>query len=63
MASVGGGMTSLLGIIAGISAVLAIVVASLFIGVCLAVAWISDGFRGHGRHGAPGEGGRRAARH
>jgi hypothetical protein len=48
-------VVSLLGIIAGVAAVLAVVVTSLFIGVCLAVARITDAVRGRRRRGVPGE--------
>jgi hypothetical protein len=48
-----GGMTSLLGIIAGVAAVLAVVMTSLFIGVCLAVARLTDAVRGRRARGAP----------
>ena len=54
-------MTSLLGIIAGISAALAVVLASLFIGVCLVVAWIADLVWGRGRRGVHGRPGRAGA--
>lgn len=46
---------SLLGIIAGVAAVLAVVVAPLFIGACLAVAWITDAVKGRSERGVPGE--------
>ena len=36
-------MASLLGIIAGIALVLAVVVAGLFIGVCLLINWLTGG--------------------
>lgn len=36
-------MVSLLGIIAGIALVLAVVVAGLFIGVCMLIAWLTGG--------------------
>lgn len=48
-------MTGLLGIIAVVAAVLAVVVTSLFIGVCLGVAWIADAARGRRRRGVPDE--------
>jgi hypothetical protein len=48
-------MTGLLGIIAGVASVLAVVVTSLFIGVCLAVARITDAVRGRGQPRASGE--------
>jgi hypothetical protein len=58
-------MVSLLGIIAGIALVLAVVVAGLFIGVCMLIAWLTGGReergpaqgRGpaqHGMRGMPG---------
>ena len=53
-------MTGLLGIIAGVAAVLAIVVTSLFIGVCLAAARITDAVRGRGQRRAAGERGDRS---
>ena len=57
-------MLSLLGIVVAVAAVLAVVVASLVIGVCLAIAWVSDAVRGHPRTDAratvfPAAGGRR----
>jgi hypothetical protein len=48
------GVVSLLGIIAGVAAVLAVVM-TLFIGVCLTVARITDAVRGRRRRGVPGE--------
>jgi hypothetical protein len=57
-------MLSLLGIAAGIAAILAVVVTSLFIGACLAVARITDAVaaaRGRQR-GMRGGGGARAAK-
>lgn len=48
-------MTGLLGITAGVAAVLAVVVTSLFIGVCLAVARITDAVRGRGQRRAAGQ--------
>lgn len=45
-------MMSLLGIVAGVAAVLAVIVTSLFIGVCLAVARVSDAVRGRRQAGA-----------
>jgi len=47
-------MTGLLGIVARVAAVLAVVVTSLFIGVCLAVARITDAVRGRRNRGVPG---------
>ena len=45
--------------IAGVAAVLAVVVSSLIIGTCLAVGWITDAVRGSSRPQQPA-GGRRA---
>jgi hypothetical protein len=46
-------------IIAGVAAILAVVVSSLIIGTCLAVAWIIDAVRGSSQRQQPA-GGRRA---
>ena len=67
-------MVSLLGIVAGIAAVLAVFVTALVVGVCLLVSWMTDAFRsdggraqpqarGRGRHSgqAPPFGGQRPA--
>jgi hypothetical protein len=47
-------MVSLIGIVAGIAAVLAIIVTSLVIAVCLAVSWMTDAFRGDRGDAQPG---------
>jgi hypothetical protein len=47
-------MVSLLGIVAGIAAVLAIIVASVIIGTCLVVSWMTDTFRGDRGRSQPG---------
>lgn len=48
-----------IGILLVIAAVLAIVVTSLVIAVCLVVAWITDALREHPERGARGQGGAR----
>jgi hypothetical protein len=48
-------VVSLFGIMSGVAAVLAVVVTSLFIGVCLAVARITDAVRGRRRRRVPSE--------
>ena len=53
---------SLIGIVAGIAAVLAIIVTALVIAACLAVSWMTDAFRGDRGDSQPGArgGGRHA---
>jgi len=45
---------SLVVIVAGIAAVLAIIVTSVIIGVCLLVSWMTDAFRSDGGRPRPG---------
>jgi hypothetical protein len=52
---------SLVGIVAGIAAILAIIVTSGIIGVCLLVSWMTDAFRSDG--GRPQPGARGGGRH
>ena len=47
-------MVSLIGIVAGIAAILAIIVTALVIGVCLTVSWMTDAFRGDRGDSRPG---------
>ena len=47
-------MVSLVGIVAGIAAVLAVIVTALVVGVCLLVSWMTDAFRSDGRRSQPG---------
>ena len=53
---------SLIGIVAGIAAVLAIIVTALVIAACLVVSWMTDAFRGDRGESQPGTrgGGRHA---
>jgi hypothetical protein len=46
-------MVSLLGIVAGIAAVLAVLVTALVVGVCLLVSWLTDAFRSDGGRAQP----------
>jgi hypothetical protein len=52
---------SLVGIVAGIAAILAIIVTSVIIGVCLLVSWMTDAFRSD--RGRPQQGVRGGGRH
>lgn len=40
-------MASLLGIIIGIAALLAVIVTAVVVGVCLGISWLTDMFRGN----------------
>jgi MFS superfamily sulfate permease-like transporter len=57
-------MVALVAILAGIALVMAVVVTALIIGICLAIAWITDTIRAsreRSRRGTGGGGGARAA--
>jgi hypothetical protein len=47
-------MVSLLGIVAGIALVLAVIVTALVVGVCLLVSWTTNAFRSGGGRPQPG---------
>lgn len=55
-------MVSLLGLIIGIAALLAVIVTAGIVGACLGVAWLTDTFRGTGNRPQRGAHGRQQQR-